>query len=94
MPKTHRDFLKRDVAIAVNHIEEAQVRLLALQEIFAPVHPEQAALIEAILVVLEIGISFISDFCMKTWNTLPPTWDAWRNPGTPTRSIEDDDADP
>ena len=94
MPKTHRDFLKRDIAIAVNHIEEAQIRLLALQEIFKPVHPEQAAMLDAILVVLETGIGFISDFCMKTWNTLPPTWDAWRNPGTPTKTVEEDDADP
>jgi hypothetical protein len=82
MPKTKRDFLKRSVAQAVNHIEEAQIDLLSLKEIFAPVHPEQAQMLEAILTILETGISFISDFCMKTWNTLPPTWNAWRNPGT------------
>lgn len=82
MPKTKRDFLKRSVAQAVNHIEEAQIDLLSLKEIFEPVHPEQAAMLDAILTVLETGIQFISDFCMATWNTLPPTWDAWRNPGT------------
>jgi hypothetical protein len=82
MPKTKRDFLKRDVAIAVTHIEEAQIRLLELKEVFAPVHPEQAQMLEAILQSLEMSISFISDFCMKTWNTLPATWDLWRNPGT------------
>lgn len=82
MPKTKRDFLKRDIAIAVNHIEEAQIRLLELKEVFAPVHPEYAAMLDAILVVLETGISFISDFCMQAWATIPPTWDAWRNPGT------------
>lgn len=94
MPKTKRDFLKRSIAQAVNHIEEAQIDLLSLKEIFEPVHPEQAAMLDAILTVLETGISFISDFCMKTWNTLPPTWDAWRNPGTHDKPEDEDDANP
>jgi len=94
MPKTKRDFLKRSIAQAVNHIEEAQIDLLSLKETFEPVHPEQAAMLEIILQSLEMTISFISDFCMKTWNTLPPTWQSWRNPGTPTKEREIDDANP
>ncbi len=82
MPKTKRDFLKRDVAIAVNHIEEAQIRILELKKVFEPVHPLQAQMLELILQALEMGITMISDFCMQTWNTLPPSWQAWRNPGT------------
>jgi hypothetical protein len=93
MPKTKRDFLKRDVAIAVTHIEEAQIRLLTLKEVFDPVHPEQAMMLDAILTILETGISFISDFCMKTWNSLPPSWDLWRNPGTPARKEDPETPD-
>jgi hypothetical protein len=94
MPKTKRDFLKRSVAQAVNHIEEAQIDLLELKETFEPVHPEQAAMLEAILQSLEMSIAFISDFCMKTWNTLPSSWLSWRNPGTLPKEQEIDDANP
>jgi hypothetical protein len=89
MPKTKRDFLKRQVAQAVNHIEEAQIDLLALKETFAEVHPKQTQMLEVILQSLELSITFIGDFCMATWNTIPPSWQSWRNPGHPAPEAPD-----
>ena len=82
MPKSKRDLLKRAVAQAANHIEEAQIDLLGVKEAFAPVHPDHAQLLDGVVGGLETMLQLIVSFCYHAWGTSPSSWQAWRNPGT------------
>jgi len=89
MPKTKRDILKRTVAQAVNHIEEAEIDILGLKETFDKPHPELAKLLDVIMQALEQVIAIITSFCLQAWGTAPQDWYTWRNPGTPRKKEKD-----
>lgn len=82
MPKSHRDMLKRSIAQAANHIEEAQIDLLSVKAEFETVHPEMATFLDGIVAALETVLGLIIVFCQQAWGTAPQDWTFWRNPGT------------
>ena len=84
MPKSHRDLLKRTIAQAANHVEEAQIDLLQIKAEFEPVHPELATFLDSNVAALETCLGMIASFCFHAWGTAPQDWQAWRNPGTHT----------
>ena len=88
MPKTHRDLLKRTIAQAANHIEEAQIDLLSVKEEFEPVHPDLATFLDTIVQGLETCLGMMVQFCYHSWNTAPADWHTWRNPGTHTKAAD------
>lgn len=73
MAKTRRDY-KRLAAHAYNDLDRCLYNLHALNEIFAPDHPEHAELIQ----VLAQGTMTVQDGIKRLWE------DAW---GTPPENI-------
>jgi hypothetical protein len=90
MPKTHRDLLRRTVAQAANHIEEAQIDLLSVKAEFEPVHPDMAAFLDSIVAGMETMLGLVATFCFQAWGTAPADWDVWRNPGTHGKKMYED----
>lgn len=90
MPKTHRDLLRRTVAQAANHIEEAQIDLLSVKAEFDPVHPDMATFLDSIVGAMETILGLVATFCFQAWGTAPADWDVWRNPGTHGKKMYED----
>jgi hypothetical protein len=78
MPKTKRDYLRRDMACAQLELIAAGEYLASLEQTFRPVHPEQADIlssaIQGILVIVEVNTSF----CDFVWGHHPDNWEDWR----------------
>lgn len=85
MPKTKRDYLRRDMACAQLEIEAAGTYLASIETIFRPVHPEQAdvlaSAITGLLVIKELNTSF----CDFVWGHHPENWEDWRTQSRPKK---------
>ena len=78
MPKTKRDYLKRNIAAAILEIEEAGRNVIDLHDAFKDVHPEDAELLSFCIQGLISIKDVLSDFAMKSWGHVPENWEAWR----------------
>jgi hypothetical protein len=85
MPVSKRDLLRRALAQAWGHLDEAMEDLLNLAEIFRPHHPDMA---EALSKYAEVCLGLQEElkfFALAAWGRAPETredWDRWRT-GSP-----------
>lgn len=78
MPKTKQMQLKRTWAQAKNHLEQAAVFILQLQEEFKPVHPEYAELCDYVLTSIYMSMEGWDAFSLNAWGKLPKHTSDWR----------------
>ena len=67
MPKTKRDYLKRQLAQAYHHLDVSLERLLPLKTLFEPVHPEHAEGLQIALETILQAQQIIIAFAEITW---------------------------
>lgn len=89
-PKTHRDFLRRSIAQAHRHLDEAGADLEGVRIEFEPAHPEMAKHLEAIQQTLLSTMEAIEVFCANAWGRDDPNFESWRNPGTHQKDVNKD----
>ncbi len=83
MPKTKRDILKRHLAFAYHNLDLAGYHLHEIVELFAPVHPELAKVLEAVQSGLIIQMKVLTQFAYTCWGIASPDWDSWRGSPDP-----------
>lgn len=78
MPISKRDWLRRRLAQAWNHAEEALEDVLGLEQMFRPHHPELADALETSAKLLVMFQELLGDFAEAAWGRRPENWDDWR----------------
>jgi hypothetical protein len=78
VPSTKRMQLKRTWAQAKNHLEQAAVFILALQEEFDPTHPDYVELCEFVLTSIYMTMEGWDAFSLHAWGNLPKHTSDWR----------------
>jgi len=66
------------MAQAINDVDRGLGRLLELHDIFEPVHPNYALLLEAIAQTLIMSRKMMIQFWEKAWRTVPEDFDVYR----------------
>jgi hypothetical protein len=80
-PKTKRDFLKRRLAQAYNHLDLAMQDCLEIGLTMQEHHPELHDAMERFAEMLLYIQEGFARFAIVVWGHAPQDWDAWRNPG-------------
>lgn len=78
MVRRERRLLKRSMAQALHNLDRCLGDLKGLRDIFEPVHPEYAQLLDAIAQVLFMGRDLMEKFWLHAWGTLPDDIDVYR----------------
>lgn len=89
MPRKKRDTLKRIAGHALWNVEQAQYRMLELQEAFQNGHPEYCQALDANMIILEQGLELFKDICRLAWGTVPEAVQRWRQvPNPPDETLD------
>jgi len=77
MPKTHRDYLKRQIAQIYLGLERAMTSTLELKGVFEEDHPELAVALEVVLQASLASQEILRKFWAEAWGQEDPRWESW-----------------
>jgi len=77
MPKTNRDYLKRQTAQIYLGLERAMTSTLSLKEIFHADHPDLALALEVVLQASLASQEILRKFWAEAWGQEDPRWESW-----------------
>jgi hypothetical protein len=79
MPKSNRDFMKRDIARAYYNIQLSIDRLVPMYNLFNPVHPELGEMLQSLIDGLFMCQEVIKAFIKQAWGIEEPNILGWIN---------------
>ncbi|MBU1621899.1 MAG: hypothetical protein KJ604_20780 [Gammaproteobacteria bacterium] len=77
MPKTRRDYLKREVAQAYLGLERVMECVHVIEEIFHEPHPDLAIALEVVLQASLASQEILRKFWCAAWGQEDPRWESW-----------------
>jgi len=81
MPQTRRDFMKRTLGQAHNHLESAAEDIITLEQQFRPAHPDLADLLGLMLTGIDTIMGLMDTFADRAWGYHPDNYNVWRQSG-------------
>lgn len=78
MPKFRHPQLKRTLAQALLGMDKAMIRLLELEKIFRPHHPEMAEFLELMARNIQMSHKWALDFWEQAWGKRPEDYNSYR----------------
>ena len=81
MPKTKRDYAKRNAAYALQSSDRVMGRLLELQEMFHGHPSNYYALLEQLAGMQLMVHANIEKFCVRLWGKVPANLERWTGTG-------------
>jgi len=81
MPKSKRDFLKREIGHGLHNLDMAELRCYNVLQEFEKHHPELASLLGFAILAIDEVKEIIGDFCKHAWGSTPERVKRYRNTG-------------
>jgi len=81
MPKSKRDFLKREIGHGLHNLDMAELRCYNVMETFQEHHKELADILGLAILTISEAKELIAVFCKRAWGATPERVKRYRNTG-------------